>query len=74
VPKIMKISLNLLKLHIKYCRLFFSGHGVYIVRPVLKPRNESQLVLRPKGKLFHNLPISTTTPLHCLTLFSLSLY
>jgi len=25
----MKISLNLVKLHIKYCRLFFSGHGVY---------------------------------------------
>ena len=29
MPKIMKISLNLLKLHIKYLRLFFSGHGVY---------------------------------------------
>jgi len=29
MPKIMKITSHLLKLHIKNCRLFFSGHGVY---------------------------------------------
>ena len=30
MPKIMKITLNLLKLHIKYCRLFFFPDTVYI--------------------------------------------
>jgi len=26
----VKMYLNLLKLHIEYCRLFFSGHGVVL--------------------------------------------
>jgi len=32
----MKISLNLLKLYIKYCRLFFSGHGVNVKKLMLR--------------------------------------
>ena len=31
----------------------------YVFRPVLKPRNESQLVLRPKGKLFQTRGAAT---------------
>ena len=30
MPKIVKITSNLLKLHIKNCRLFFSGHAVLL--------------------------------------------
>jgi len=31
----------------------------YVFRPVLKPRNESQSVLRPKGKLFQTRGAAT---------------
>jgi len=37
----------------------YSPGGINVFRPVLKPRNESQLVLKPKGKLFHTQGAAT---------------
>ena len=36
-----------------------SPGGKNVFKPVLKPRNEPQLVLRSKGKLFHTLGAAT---------------
>ena len=40
----------------------FFPDTVYVFRLVLKPCNESQLVLRPKGKLFQTRGAATRLP------------